>query len=120
MFSKNDKDLTIVKIFNNGTTQSQIGEDHFINPMELSSTPTSTSSSEGSKQQESLPANFHPWPHLSKYIGPVLTITTREKRNTNKGVEIMKGKIRCRECQKNFSFSSDSLFSLKTHFKMVS
>lgn len=72
----------------------------------------SNEDSAGSKQ-DSLE---HPWPHLTKYFGPVKT-----KNKYTEGNRVMyKGRIECTQCKKDFSFDTKTTFSLKQHYNYVS
>jgi|SRR5215469_5917960 len=58
----------------------------------------------------------HPWPHLTKYYGPV-----RTKEKYFEGNRVMyKGKIECTQCKRTFSFDTKAKYGLKNHYSSVS
>ena len=58
----------------------------------------------------------HPWPHLEKFFNPVVT----KVRSKGLNKPAWKEKIKCVHCKASISYSTYSLYSLKSHYERVS
>jgi len=62
--------------------------------------------------------DYHPWPHLKTFFGPVVKKEAKENSKTGRS-GVLKGTILCKICNRTFSFTTESLYSLKSHYKKV-
>jgi len=62
--------------------------------------------------------DYHPWPHLKTFIGPVVKKEAKENSKTGRS-GVVKGTILCKMCNRTFSITTESLYSLKSHHKKV-
>ena len=60
--------------------------------------------------------DYHPWPHLKTFIGPVVKKEAKENSKTGRS-GVVKGTILCKMCNRTFSFTIESIYSLKSHYK---
>ena len=62
----------------------------------------------------------HPWPHLKKFFNPVVTKVKDKVRSKGLNKPAWKGKIKCVHCKASITYSTYSLYSLKSHYERVS